>query len=60
MDRLKCLYSVSNLRIMDSFDDIQVEDFSAFDFVEEMTQNPSNDKNDEKSFQTFLNSNWDY
>ena len=45
---------------MDSFDDIQVEDFSAFDFVEEMTQSPSNDKNDEKSFQTFLNSNWDY
>jgi hypothetical protein len=45
---------------MDSFDDIQIEDFSSFDFVEEMNEGIFDEKDDEKSFQAFLNSNWDF
>ena len=45
---------------MDSFDDIQIEDFSSFDFVEEMNEGLFDEKDDDKSFQAFLNSNWDF
>jgi len=45
---------------MDSFDDIQIEEFSSFDFVEEMNESLFDEKDDEKSFQAFLNSNWDF
>ena len=45
---------------MDSFDDIQIEDFSAFDFVEEMNEGIFDEKDDDKSFNAFLNSNWDF
>ena len=45
---------------MDSFDDIQIEEFSNFDFVEEMNENLFDEKDDDKSFQAFLNSNWDF
>ena len=55
-----CLYSVSNDPIMDSFDDIQIEEFSHFDFVEEMNEGLFDEKDDDKSFQAFLNSNWDF
>jgi hypothetical protein len=45
---------------MDSFDDIQIEDFSSFDFVEEMNEGLFDEKDDDKSFNAFLNSNYDY
>jgi Mn-containing catalase len=45
---------------MDSFDDIQIEEFSHFDFVEEMNEDLFDEKEDEKSFNAFLNSNWDF
>ena len=54
-----CLYSVSNKQLMDCFDDIQIEEFSSFDFVEEMNE-PLFDEKDEKSFHQFLNSNTDF
>ena len=45
---------------MDSFDDIQIEDFSSFDLVEEMNEGLFEEENDDKSFNTFLNSNCDF
>ncbi len=45
---------------MDSFDDLQIEEFSHFDFVEEMSEGLFDEKDDDKSFQAFLNSNWDF
>jgi len=45
---------------MDSFDDIQIEDFSSFDFVEEMNEGLFDNEEDEKSFNAFLNSNFDF
>jgi len=45
---------------MDSFDDIQIEDFSSFDFVEEMNEGLFDNEEDEKSFDAFLNSNFDF
>jgi hypothetical protein len=45
---------------MDSFDDIQIEDFSSFDFVEEMNEGLFDEIDDEKTFNTFLNSNFDF
>jgi hypothetical protein len=45
---------------MDSFDDLQIEEFSSFDFVEEMNEPLFDEKEDAKSFQAFLNSNWDF
>ena len=45
---------------MDSFDDIQIEEFSSFDFVEEMNESLFDEKDDDKSFQAFLNSDWDF
>jgi len=45
---------------MESFDDIQIEDFSSFDFVEEMNEGIFDEKDDEKTFDAFLNSNFDF
>ena len=46
---------------MDSFDDIQIEDFSSFDFVEEMNEGIfESEEDDDKSFNTLLNSNIDF
>jgi len=55
-----CPYSVSTKQKMDCFDDIQIEEFSSFDFVEGMSEDLFDEENDEKSFQQFLNSNTDY
>jgi hypothetical protein len=61
----KCLYSVSTTPQMDDYDDIQIEEFSYFDFVEEMNENLFDDdevKDTKKSFNfdSYLNSNIDY
>jgi len=45
---------------MESFDDIQIEDFSSFDFVEEMNEGIFDEEDDEKTFDAFLNSNFDF
>ena len=46
---------------MDDYDDIQIEEFSHFDFVEEMSENLADDDDkDKKTFNSFLNSNIDY
>lgn len=45
---------------MDSFDDIQIEDFSHFDFVEEMNEGLFDEEDNDKSFDAFLNSNVDF
>ncbi len=45
---------------MDDFDDLSVEEFSHFDFVEEMNECLFDEKEDEKSFNDYLNSNYDY
>lgn len=45
---------------MDSFDDIQIEEFSSFDFVEEMNEGLFDEDDNDKSFNAFLNSNYDY
>ena len=41
---------------MDDFDDLSIEDFSTFDFLEELFEEEDN----KKSFDTYLNSNIDY
>lgn len=58
--RPNCIINVSDKRTMDSFDDIQIEEFSSFDFVEEMNEGLFEEENDDKSFNAFLNSNWDF
>jgi hypothetical protein len=45
---------------MDDYDDLQVEEFSNFDFVEEMNEGLFDDDNDDKTFNSYLNSNTDY
>ncbi len=45
---------------MDSFDDIQIEEFSSFDFVEEMNEGLFDEEEDSKSFDAFLKSNFDF
>jgi len=45
---------------MDCFDDIQIEDFSSFDFVEEMNEGIFEEEDNDKSFNSFLNSNIDF
>jgi hypothetical protein len=46
---------------MDHFDDLQIEDISGnFDFVEEMNEGLFDEDKDSKSFDTYLNSNYDY
>jgi hypothetical protein len=44
---------------MDHFDDLQIEEFSSFDFVEEMNERLLEEE-DNKSFDAFLNSNVDF
>jgi hypothetical protein len=44
---------------MDHFDDLQIEEFSSFDFVEEMNECLLEEE-DNKSFDAFLNSNVDF
>ena len=45
---------------MDSFDDLQIEEFSSFDFVEEMNEPLFEEEDNDKSFNAFLNSNFDF
>ncbi len=54
---------------MDCFDDIQIEDFSTFDFVEEMNEFLSDGEDDDRLFPNihakfdvneYLNGNYDY
>ena len=45
---------------MDHFDDIQIEEFCFFDFVEEMNECLFDEDEDNKTFNSFLNSNTDY
>ena len=45
---------------MDHFDDFQIEEFSHFDFVEEMNEGLFDEKDDDKSFDAFLKSNIDF
>lgn len=45
---------------MDQFDDLQIEEFSSFDFVEEMNEGLFEEEEDNKSFDAFLNSNVDF
>jgi hypothetical protein len=42
---------------MDDFDDLSIEDFSTFDFLEELFEEEEDNK---KSFDTYLNSKTDY
>jgi hypothetical protein len=42
---------------MDDFDDLSIEDFSTFDFVEELFEEEEDNK---KSFDTYINSKTDY
>jgi hypothetical protein len=43
---------------MDDFDDISIEEFSSFDFVEEM--NESIEQDEKFNLEEYLNSNIDY
>jgi hypothetical protein len=43
---------------MDTFDDIQIEEFSHFDFVEEM--NESIEQDEKFDVNDYINSNYDY
>ena len=43
---------------MDDFDDLSIEEFSSFDFVEEM--NESLEKEEKFNLEEYLNSNIDY
>ena len=45
---------------MDWFDDIQIEEFSAQDFVEEICEELFEEDEDSKLFNQYLNSNYDY
>lgn len=45
---------------MDCFDDLQIEEFSSFDFVEEVTEDLFEEEEDNKSFDAYLKSNIDY
>ena len=45
---------------MDHFDDIQIEELSSFDFVEEMNEGLYDEDQDDKTFNAYLNSNWDF
>lgn len=46
---------------MDCFDDLQIEEFSSFDFAEEITSDLFEDEEpDDKTLQQLLNSNVDF
>jgi hypothetical protein len=42
---------------MDDFDDLSIEDFSTFDFVEEFFDE---EEDNQKFFNTYINSNYDF
>ena len=44
---------------MDDYDDIQIEEFSHFDFVEEMNEGLFDEDEEYKTFNSFLNANND-
>jgi hypothetical protein len=44
---------------MNDYDDLQVEEFSFFDFVEEMNECLFDEDEEDKTFNSFLNSNND-
>ena len=52
------LYLFNQLKHMDTFDDIQIEEFSHFDFVEEM--NESIEQDEKFDVNDYINSNYDY
>ena len=46
---------------MDDFDDIQIEESAGFDFAEQSYDGLfDEEENDSKTFDSFLNSNYDY
>jgi hypothetical protein len=45
---------------MDHFDDIQIEELENFDFAEASFDDLFEQNDDGKSFNAFLNSNWDF
>jgi hypothetical protein len=44
---------------MEDFDDLLVEEFSSFDFLEEMNEGLFEEQDNLKSFNNYLNSNYD-
>ena len=59
MGPVKCPSNVSTKRIMDWFDDIQVEELENFDFIEEDITELVEEKNN-FNLNEYLNSNIDY
>ena len=45
---------------MDTFDDFQIEEINGFDFAEASYDGLFDEEDDTKSFDAFLNSNWDF
>ena len=45
---------------MDDFDDFQIEEISGFDFAETSFDVFLDEEDEEQSFNSFLNSNYDY
>ena len=45
---------------MNHFDDIQIEELENFDFVESCYDDLFEQVDDDKTFNAFLNSNWDF
>ena len=45
---------------MDDFDDFQIEEMTGFDFAEASYDVFLDEEDEEKSFNSFLNSNYDY
>lgn len=45
---------------MDDFDDFQIEEISGFDFAETSFDGLLDEDDEDKTFNSFLNSNYDY
>lgn len=45
---------------MDDFDDFQIEEMTGFDFAEASFESFLDEEDEETSFTSFLNSNYDY
>jgi hypothetical protein len=65
LDPLKCSSNVSTKQIMDRFDDIQIEEFSSFDFVEEMNEglfdeDEEGEQPSKFNLNEYINGNYDY
>ena len=58
----RCILHLFNqLKHMDSFDDIQIEESVGFDFAEQSYDGLfDEEENNSKTFDAFLNSNYDY